>query len=126
MRQYIFLTTTCTFHIAWILKPYQRLYIKLRDTSGLATQNYNRNLHWDCLGNSTGTPVGTIKLTRTRTCLGIYPQSHGLTMAGYNRSARVSGAYHPNDKTMAQAIKTMCIAPHTFMKSISYRSQALL
>ena len=37
-----------------------------------------------------------------------------------------SGAYHPNDKTMAQAIKTMCIAPHTFMKSISYRSQALL
>ena len=41
-------------------------------------------------------------------------------------SKSLSGAYHPNDKTMAQAIKTMCIAPHTFMKSIPYRSQALL
>ena len=31
--------------------------------------------------------------------------------------------YH---KIMAKAISMMCIAPHTFMKSISYRSQALL
>ena len=46
--KYIFSTITCIPRIAWILKPYQRLYFKLRDTSEETTQNSNRNLHWDC------------------------------------------------------------------------------